>query len=448
MILLCPKVMKAEITLPSIFSDHMVLQRNAEVKIWGWTDLKEKIFITGGWDLKMKVECIVNDAGKWSAIIKTKDAGGPYTLNISSNHCQVKYSDIMLGEVWLVAGQSNMAINLHDIAEDTVLVGQYDIRFFNVGRKMSQNPEKNGKGKWESSLQSPGNCSAVAFYFAQTIQNELKVPVGLINASWGCTHIEQWIDQNLLKNDKEAIVSARTNADCDITGTGNLFNGMISPLIPYTFKGALWYQGESNRYYTENYEKLFKTMISNWRKAFGSEFPFYYVQIAPYDCEQKAYLIREAQSKALSVKKTGMVVISDLVDDIHDIHPRNKYDVGIRLANLALQRDYVKKNIGLESPLYKSYEIKRGGIIIQLKNVSTGLLRIENGSKTFLIAGADKKFLPATAEIKRHSIVVSSSKIKHPVAVRYCFDNTSLPDVFSREGLPLGMFRTDSWETH
>jgi sialate O-acetylesterase len=232
------------------------------------------------------------------------------------------------------------------------------------------------------------------------------------------------------------------------TEPGVVYNSMLRPFVPFGIAGAIWYQGESNTVSPATYKKLMQTMIESWRSDFGKEFPFYFVQIAPYTYGRnyEGVLIREQQSKLLEVPKTGMVVIADKVEDVKDIHPKFKKPVGERLANLALANTYKRPLLGTQSPVYKSMMLEKGKIRISFHYAEIGLISLGGDPAQFMIAGEDKKFIPAVAKIDGGTVVVSSKAIKNPVAVRFCWDNTSIPNLLNKEGLPVSSFRTDNWE--
>lgn len=424
----------------------MVLQRNARIEIWGTGSPAETIKIVGSWDRGHAAVTIVGKDGRWQVNLKTTQAGGPYTLKVSGSS-KVEFTNVMLGEVWLCGGQSNMEFPLSLAANGQVEVSATTngaIRFFNEAHMSGQNASAS-LGAWlMCSPETAANCSAVAYFFGRELHRKLGVPIGLINASWGCTHIEEWIDRRLIENDPMAVLSAKVNTDCNLPGLGNLFDGMIAPLVPYRIAGFIWYQGESNRFMPGNYETLMEILIGNWRSVFGKRLPFYFVQIAPFNYNEKAFIIREKQA-SVKLPHTGMVVISDLVDDLNEIHPHNKLGVGKRLANLALAETYGKKVEGCKSPMYKQMKVDHGKVRVYFENAGEALICKDKGVYHCRIAGADKKFVDAEAQVEGNTLLVGNDAVKDPVAVRFCFDNNSIPNVFSREGLPVAPFRTDNW---
>jgi sialate O-acetylesterase len=276
--------------------------------------------------------------------------------------------------------------------------------------------------------------------------------VGIIISAWGGTPAEVWLRKELVEEDPVLKEAASVFGDWEGCPTlpGVAYNGMIAPVIPYTLAGALWYQGEANTFNPHTYARLLKRLITSWREDFGSEFPFYYVQIAPCtyydDHDLNAALLREQQVKVMDLPKTGMVVISDLVDNVGDIHPPNKQDVGKRLANWALAETYGISGIAFKSPVYKSMEIEKGKIRISFHNAENGLICPDKTITHFRIAGKDRKFLEAKARIEGSNVIVYHRDVKQPVAVRFAFENASIPNLFGAEGLPVSIFRTDDWD--
>jgi sialate O-acetylesterase len=292
--------------------------------------------------------------------------------------------------------------------------------------------------------------SAIGYFFGKKLEHELNVPIGLISSSWGGTPAEVWTPKASIDNDA-VLKEAATRIPVAYPGwpllPGKTYNAMIYPITNFSIAGVLWYQGETNVETYSTYNKLLSTMVGDWRKAWHKDFPFYFVQIAPfaYGNNYNGALLREEQTKVLHVANTGMVVISDLVADVNDIHPINKIDVALRLANYALAETYGKTALPHKSPLYKSMKVEKGKIRIYFDNVTKGLTT-KNGAPTeFYIAGDDKKFVPATAKIDGNTVIVWSKEVKNPIAVRFGFSNVAMPNLFSSEGLPVNLFRTDDW---
>lgn len=445
--------MFAKIILPSVFADNMVLQQNSNVAIWGWSDPGETVKIVTGWNEKDTIKVKANNSSKWTTTIKTIGAGGPYSIRILGSS-RVELKNVMLGEVWICSGQSNMEWSVnHKIQngeEEAAKANHPNIRIFHVQKIGAEYPQENCNANWTvCSPETMRSTSAVGYFFARELQQKLNVPVGIIVSAWGGTPAEVWIEKSRIESNPALNAHKYSEKYEWWPGTpGTLYNSMIAPFVPYEIAGAIWYQGESNCGNYQIYSQLMKTLIENWRTDFRKDFPFYLVQIAPYTYGDKGtseYLREQQELITKTVPNTGMVVVSDLVDNVKDIHPRNKVDVGKRLANYALAETY-KQNVGAyKSPAYKSMQVEKDKVRLSFSNVITGLKSTGKTPTQFLIAGDNHKFVPATAIIEGSTIVLSSKLVKSPVAARFCFDDTSIPDVFSNEGLPLAPFRTDKW---
>lgn len=442
-----------QVRLPSIFADNMVLQQKSNVRIWGWGNPGSIVTVNGSWGkdtVKTKIE---NDAS-WELKLETPTAGGPFTLTIGSD-TKIQLSNVMVGEVWICSGQSNMewkpSYTILNGEEEMKNANYPNVRFFGIKKVASKYPQDNCMGSWEACTPlTMRNFSAVGYTFARELNLKMNIPIGIISAAWGATHAELWVKKSLIESDslmKNSVKKIAANIWCP-TEPGVNYNGMISPIKRYSIAGVLWYQGESNVSIPESYEKVMHTLIDSWRGDFGKELPFYFVQIAPfkYNDNIKAALLREAQVKCLSIPKTGMVVITDLVDDIKNIHPKNKTDVGKRLSNMVLAEVYAYPGLVYKFPMYRSMAIVKNKIKVELSNCKDGLM-IKNGTEplTFEVAGADRLFMPATATVEGNSLVVWNKDVKSPVAVRYSFSNEAIGNIFSNEGLPLAPFRSDSW---
>lgn len=443
----------AKIILPSVFADNMVLQQNSTVALWGWSDPGETVKIVAGWNEKDTIKVKADNSSKWTTSIKTIGAGGPYSIRILGSS-RVELKNVMLGEVWICSGQSNMewSVNAKIIngEEEAAKANHPNIRIFHVQKIGAQYPQENCKATWTvCSPETMRSTSAIGYFFARELQQKLNIPIGIIVSAWGGTPAEVWIEKSRIE--KNAMLNNhKYNEKYDWwPGTpGTLYNSMIAPFVPYGIAGAIWYQGESNCNNHQIYSELMKTLIENWRSDFKKDFPFYLVQIAPYTYGDNgtSEFVREQQELITkTVPNTGMIVISDLVDNVKDIHPRNKIDVGKRLANFALAETY-KQTIGAyKSPAYHSMQTEKDKLRVSFSSVLTGLKSTGKTPMQFLIAGDDQKFVPATAKIEGSTVILSSKLVKNPVAARFCFDDTSMPDVFSTEGLPLAPFRTDKW---
>jgi sialate O-acetylesterase len=442
----------AQIKLPSLFADNMVLQQKSEATIWGWGNPGSEIKVTGSWN-KDTVKTKVSNLAVWKIKLKTPGAGGPFTLAIIGNN-KVVLNNVLIGEVWICSGQSNMEWNadykFNNSDEEIRNATFPEIRLFQVKKAGSETRQENCFASWEvCSPESMHSFSAVGYFFGRNLFQNLKVPIGIINVSWGGTPAEVWVKKDLVESDPllKEYAGKLKESDGWPTRPGVVFNAMIAPLLPFRIAGAIWYQGESNAETPESYRKLFRTLIENWRHDFDNDFPFYYVQIAPYAYGQqsRAAWIREAQMQSMDIPKTGMVVVSDLVDNIKDIHPRNKQDVGKRLANWALAETYGVQGLVYKSPVYESMKIEKKGIRIAFTNANNGLVSRGGDLTAFEIAGSDKVFHPAKAKIEGSTLLVLAPEVKLPVAVRFSFSNDAIGNLFSQEGLPVAPFRTDNW---
>jgi sialate O-acetylesterase len=458
-LILCSTFVSAQVELPAVISDNMVLQQQFEAPIWGWAKPGEKISVTASWDQK-EVTTTADKDGKWMVKLETSKATTiPQTITIN----ETVLKNILIGEVWICSGQSNMWWPLSQTmnADKEIAAANYpEIRLFYVAREFADEPKKNCYGKWtDCNPQTAANFSAVAYFFGRELHQQLGVPIGLIHTSWGGTPAEAWTRKEVLQSDPElAVYLKRFEEKIAASEPGvlpinqgspsGLYNAMIAPLIPFGIRGAIWYQGESNTKEAKLYEKLFPAMISNWRSDWEQgDFPFYFAQIAPYNYETPMVcaLLRDAQRKSLAVPNTGMAVTLD-IGDPNDIHPRNKQEVGKRLALWALAKDYGKQNIVYSGPLYKSMKIEKNKIRLLFDYVGKGLVAKGGELTHFEMAGEDRQFFPAGAKIDGKTIVVSSKQVKNPLAVRFAFQNTDEPNLFNKEGLPASSFRTDDWE--
>ncbi|MDN3641138.1 sialate O-acetylesterase [Lutimonas halocynthiae] len=643
----CEQKEKIDLQIPYLFSDHMVLQQNEKVSIWGQYNPNDKIEIKGSWGEKAITQ--TDENGDWNLKIQTPKAGGPFTMNITTADSTIVLNDILFGEVWLASGQSNMQMPLkgwppNDVIKDSkneiASAAHPEIRMFTVPMTLSLVPLDDIKGEWlASSPETAGDFSATAYFFAKRLQEELKVPIGIIHSSWGGTPAESWaseaslrklgdfddaldlvkdpktfevvdnwfgqfpaqdfpetkeqweqmdfadidaakpefddsnwtnieipgpidlmkngafdgavwirkefeisdtssdyllhigaiddmdatyingekvgglvgngfwnvpremtVPKNLLKKGQNSIairiidtggggsvdgpveLKNKDGKTINLAGTWKylviaeiylgkfygyglknsiesrpevmqlnpyipsvLYNAMINPLVPYSIKGAIWYQGESNVGRDAQYRRLFPTMINDWREKWQVEFPFYFVQIAPYNyspdpASHVSQKLREAQRQTLSTPKTGMVVTLD-IGDVTNIHPANKQDVGSRLAGLALANDYGKELMP-SGPLYKSMSITGNKIVLEFDYAMNGLMAGEDGLSGFEIAGEDKVFSKAAASIVNNTIVLTASGIDTPLHARYAWRDNSTASLFNAEGLPASSFST------
>lgn len=437
--------------LPDIFGSHMVLQQQAEVTIWGWGKPQEGITVTGSWDTT-PVKTHANNLAQWKVQLKTPEAGGPYTVKVQGYNTIV-FEDVLIGEVWLCSGQSNMEWSANmgiDNAKEEIKNASYPtIRFFSVPHRTADATQLNSGGEWVvCSPETMANFSAIGYFFGRELQQKLNVPVGVINSSWGGTPAEVWATPESIESNNELAATAAKLSEMawGPKDPGKAYHAMIAPLIPYKIAGALWYQGETNTGFPEVYAQLLPALIKGWRGKWGYEFPFYFVQIAPwkYGRVGEGVLLRDAQRKSLVVPNTGMVVISD-IGDIENIHPGNKKDVGKRLANWALNKTYGKSDVAFSGPLYREMKIEDKSIRIFFDHAENGLLCKGKNLTHFEIAGDDQRFVQAQARIEGGTIVVQAKGVKEPKAVRFAWSNTAEPNLFNKEGLPASCFRTDDW---
>lgn len=440
------------IRLPAVVGNNMVLQQQTEVLLWGWANPQEKIFVTPSWSDHTD-SAITTNGAKWELRIKTPAAGGPFTIVLRGSN-EITLKNIMIGEVWVCSGQSNMewsSVNgVQDMEADLPASSNSAIRFFHIPRITSEFPQDDCKANWQ--MCTPATLktfSAVAYYFAKKLYDSLHVPIGLINASWGGTPAETWTPAERI-NKEMTLKNAAATIPPSVwwpNQPGATYNAMIYPVTKLAIAGAIWYQGEANVAGHATYKQLLTTLIDSWRKAWNKNLPFYYVQIAPftYDHNNFAPLLREQQTAAMSLPNTGMVVISDLVDNINDIHPRNKKDVGYRLASWALAETYQHNGSAYKSPVFKSMVLRNGKAQIYFDNAPNGFVIKGDTAAEWYIAGKDRHFVPAKVEIKKDRVIVFNKKVKEPVAVRFAFSNAAVGNIFSKEGLPVCPFRTDNW---
>ncbi len=459
----------AELRLPKILGSGMVLQRDSEVRIWGWADAGEQVVVHCDW-LDASVDAAADSDGKWQLTLTTVGAGGPHSISIAAENT-IELNDILFGEVWLASGQSNMEMPLVSVSDAYTGIQNADaevassafpeIRLFQVGNFSSREPLDDVQSGIEMYGIPPAACqwnvcapetipyfASTAYFFARNLHSELKVPIGIIDSSWGGTPAEAWTPvAGLEKLGYSAELDQAATAAQDPTAKipTRLYNGMIHPLRNFKIKGAIWYQGEGNAGRAEKYRDLFATMIELWRGVFGYEFPFYFVQIAPFNYSgiNAAYL-REAQLETMSVSHTGMAVTMD-IGNLTDIHPKNKQQVGRRLALWALAKDYGRELI-YSGPIFAEAEYENGRVRLSFDHLDGGLgTNDDRPPSHFSIAGADQVFHAATAVIDGDQVIVSCDDVKQPAAVRYAFDSGDQPNLINRAGLPASSFRTDRW---
>lgn len=455
----------AQIRLASIFTDNMVLQQQAKAPVWGWAAPGKTVSVWTSWN-KKKTTAKAGADGRWKAFLSTPAAGGPYEVLISGDG-SVRLENVLVGEVWLCSGQSNMEMPMKGFkgqpiigANEAILHSTNEnIRLYTVPRDFSVEPKDNSKpSEWkEAAPEAVSNFSATAYYFGKELYDLLQVPIGLINVSYGGTSIETWMDAAALQAFPEIHVPSKSDSAISAFRTPTvLYNAMLHPVIGYGIKGMIWYQGESNYDRPGQYETLFPAAVKLWRSQWKQgNFPFYYAQIAPYNYAQlppyrvggkynTAYL-RDAQRKALDqIPNAGMAVLLDIGEEA-SIHPAHKKEGGLRLALLALANTYEKKGFGAESPAFDTLLVNNGIAEVKFKNAPNWLTSYGKELAQFEIAGKDKNFYPAKAVIYRNTVKLSSPQVKEPVAVRYAFKDFVVGDLFSTEGLPVSSFRTDNW---
>lgn len=451
------KSVSGAIILPSVLSDHMVLQQFSWVYLWGRADPGESISIVTSWNSK-SASVKADPSGHWAVRLFSGGPGGPYTITLSGTN-KVEIKDVMVGEVWICSGQSNMEFTIKnlggwqaypDLKKRADTSGLQKIRLCTVKKQVSQLPSDTCNAEWLPADSSAMlNFSATALYFGLEIYKRFNVPVGLIVSAWGGTPAEAWTPLEYLKYTPglSYYLNHPNSPDWDASSPSVLFNGMIYPLRNYTVKGFIWYQGEANRYDADLYGNLFTGMIRSWRQYFKQpELHFFFVQIAPYDYhdyEEASGFLREAQEKALSVENTGMAVTLD-IGNLNDIHPRNKQEVGRRLSLLAITKAYNQANLkSCAGPAYWFSRLEKDKIQVYFKN-SDFLYSHSDEVSGFRIAGSDGIFKPASAVIMGNSVMVSSNEVPRPEFVRYAFLNTDTASIFDRWGLPAGSFRTDT----
>jgi sialate O-acetylesterase len=414
----------------------MVLQRGKPIPVWGWADAGEKLTVSIG-DASAKATADAD--GKWNVSLPAMKADRKaHTLTVAGNNT-VTLDDILIGEVWVGSGQSNMQWALTSTlgADEAIAkAGNPNIRLFYVKRVEKAAPADDVEvtAHWGACTpQSVPGFSAALYYFGRKLQQELDVPVGLIHSSWGGSAIEPW-----------------TVTDA---GSGRKYNAMIAPLQPFAVQGVIWYQGETNVILKNGLTYFDKTkdLIEGWRRTWNSELPFYFVQIAPWSGARyepgQLPALWEAQAKSLKIPRTGMIVTTDLVDNIADIHPKNKLDIGNRLARWALAKTYGKKDVVYSGPLYKSMKVDGKSIRIEFAHTAGGLKsRDDVALSEFRISGADGQFVDAEAKIDGKSILVSSAEIAEPKHVRFGWHKLANPNLVNSEGLPASPFQTDNWQ--
>ncbi|MFB9056333.1 sialate O-acetylesterase [Mariniflexile ostreae] len=516
-----PHALLADVSLNPLFSNHMVIQRETIIPIWGWADADEIVTVETSWGASAQV--ITNQDGTWRANIQTPRAGGPHQIIVFSKN-RIEINDVLSGDVWLCTGQSNMDFAMEKFVNDSrdpqhqplveyirheVATAQDDwIRHIEVPQTTSLFEKKfNFKANWRSvNPEQIGKITATGYFFAKELRKHLNVPIGLLECSWGGTRVQPWISEAAYfedENMKAYFEASRAGSRATIEkmdapgyvdkayqkelakwekkgGKGKkpkpathptenmqlpatLHNGMISAIVPFAIKGAIWYQGESNAVYMANeYEHYFSTMITSWRKEWNQgDFSFYWAQLASCkrgndEADKGWATVNDQLRRTLKLPHTGMAVLHD-IGEAKDIHPHNKMDAGKRLAFWALQKDYNLNIDVVSGPLYKQQEVKGNKMQIEFDEVGTGLMvgnkhlleatvKVNEPLKSFEIVGQDGKWLPAEAKIISNSkIEVWSASVPNPVNVRYAWSGT--PDganLYNNEGLPAAVFTTEN----
>lgn len=459
-----------KIRLPSILSDNMVLQRSDTVNIWGWAAPSQNVTVKPSWDNRIYTTKAENN-GKWLLQIQTPEAGGPYQIDISDGEL-LTLKDILIGEVWICSGQSNMEMPVHGFygqpvvgsLEEIVEASQYpDIRMFTLPPTPAAEPQDDCRGSWlKSTPESVRDFSAVGYFFGKNLNKVLNIPIGLITPNCGGIAIEPWMTAEAIRetagiNQKLAFTP---QVQTEAANASYLFNGMIAPIRNFTGRGFIWYQGESNQHNYFDYDKLQVSMVNLWRKEWKNEdMPFYYVQLVPFPFDGaeriSLSLVIEAQYKALQhISNAGIVATTDL-GHFTCIHPPRKKEIGQRLAALALRKTYQINGVLPDAPMIDKVVFEGNKAVLTFKGVpdyspaAVGSLDFYGGElRGFEIAGEDRQFYPAKALLiqGQNRMEVMSEKVSRPVAVRYAFKNYHDANVMTTEGQPLVPFRTDHWD--
>ncbi|MFW6114110.1 MAG: sialate O-acetylesterase [bacterium] len=457
-----PRPALAEVKLPSIFSDNMVLQRGKPVPVWGWDDPATEITVMLDGE---QATTTADEDGRWLVELPAQKSGGPVSVTVKGTD-SVTLQNVLIGEVWLCSGQSNMEWPVSRVknAEEEIAAADHSrVRHIKIPHVPAAEPQENVPSKgWEvCSPETVPSFTAVGFFFARHLQKQLDVPIGLIGSNWGGTRIEPWIPPTgfkqvpALKNIADQLDEYPAMKDGKVNHQSPLalYNGMIHPLLPYAIRGAIWYQGESNNGEGMLYHEKMKALIAGWRTVWNNEnMPFYYVQLAPFNYARNGKAdpaalagIWEAQLATLKLPHTGMAVTVD-IGNTGDIHPRNKQDVGKRLGLWALAKTYGHEDLVYSGPLYDSMEVEGSKIRVKFDHVDGGLVSQDGKPLThFKIAGEDKEFVDAGAKIDGDTVVVSAEKVEDPVAVRYAWHEEAEPNLANKAGLPASPFRTDNW---
>lgn len=456
----------ADPTLPAVFGRHGVLQQGMPIAVWGSADPGERITVRLA---ARSASTVTDEEGRWSVELPALKAGGPHVLSVKGRST-IRIKDVLIGEVWVCSGQSNMAwpVRRSRDAKSEIEATDYPrIRLFSVPRRSSLDLQDDVKARWVTcDSTSVAGFSAVAYYFGRELHETLKVPIGLVHTSWGGTPAESWTPTAAIQREpsllplldqwKQRIADALAKGAKDPSlhhhHPGNLYRGMIAPLAGLSVRGVIWYQGESNAGRAWQYRTLFPVMIRAWRTVWSlPDLPFHFVQLANFKAVKEepgdsAWAeLRDAQLHTLrTVPDTGMAVTID-IGEAKDIHPKNKQDVGKRLARWALHDQYGKQVVP-SGPLYREHEIVGAKVVLRFDHLGGGLEAREGTTlKGFTVAGEDQVFVPAMARVEDETVVVFAPEVLHPKAVRYAWADNPICNLENAEGLPASPFRTDDW---
>ncbi len=497
-ILMGAAIAAAVVKLPALISDNMILQQGRHAAIWGTADAGEQVTVTLG---EQKQTTTADSAGNWKVELALLAKGGPFEMTVAGKNT-VTVHNVLVGEVWVCSGQSNMefAVWNHGVfggaknAEQEVAKANYPLlRLFIVKKAVAGKPQSDVQGQWVvASPQTVGSFSAVGYFFGRDLYQAMKFPVGLIDTSWGGTEAEAWTSEEALQADPELKIQAdswqqriadfphalelyeqklgeweKSAEEVEASGKvalpfpdapkdprsyswrdGGLWNGMVAPLTPFAIAGVIWYQGESNADHGYQYRKVFSTMIQQWRTSWGEgDFPFLFVQLASFIAGGQGSdtwpVLRESQEKALALPKTGMAVAID-IGESYDVHPKNKQEVGRRLA-LAAEGVAYGRHVEYRGPTFKSVRGDKETLRVQFAHLAGGLLVRGPRLVGFEVAGQDQQFFPAEAKIVGSEVVLSSSRVSRPVAARYAWANDPTCNLYNKVGLPAPPFRSDAW---
>jgi len=458
--------LNAKVKLPSLIGDNMILQQQTSVNLWGEASPNATVKVIPSWNNK-EYSCKANNKGEWILKVETPEAGyTPYSVTFDDGEKTI-INNVLVGEVWLASGQSNMEMPLKGFGGCCIMNGIEDIaysaenkgvRMFTVPKRQCYEPQTSCGGQWNmASPSTAGDFSATAYHYATSLSRVLQVPIGIVTCAYGGSSVESWLPKEILQNYSDIpLDKAGIETWLEWARPLLMYNGMLNPVKNYTIKGFIWYQGETNVARYDTYAERFTTMVKHWREIWGQgDIPFYYVDIAPYDYDQghedeKSPYLREAQFKAQSmIPNSFMVCINDLVEPYErmNIHPRNKTMVGRRLSFAALNLTYGYKQFHIEHPQYKSLRIEGNTAYVGFDHIGMGICR-NYDIQGFEIAGENKVFYPAEQirfQWETNEFVISSSKVLNPVAVRYCFHDFQIGTIIGGNELPAIPFRTDNW---